>query len=172
MTIDIYGLAPNSITDGPGLRFGVFGQGCSHDCPGCHNPDSHRFGVGDKYEVGEIYRMIKKDPLVRGVTFSGGEPFDQPEAFRELAEMLKKDGYEVAAYSGYTFEELTRDKRSPKYRLLSLVDVLIDGPFILRQRSLSAGFKGSLNQRILNVPRSLEKGEAVLESSERWTVHG
>ena len=168
MIIDIYGLVPNSVTDGPGLRFGVFCQGCAHACPGCHNPDSHPYGVGDNYETKEIYDMIKKDPLVRGVTFSGGEPFDQRAAFCELAEMLKADGYEIAAYSGYTLQQLMRDKDSDKYRLLTLIDILIDGPFVLAQRSLRAGFRGSLNQRILNVPASLRRGEAVPETSPRW----
>lgn len=166
--IDISGFAPNSITDGPGLRFTVFCQGCIHNCPGCHNPETHPFGTGEKYEVADIYNMIKKDPLVKGVTFSGGEPFCQPEAFRELGRMLKADGYEIAAYTGFVFEDLIRDKTDAKYKLLECVDILVDGPFILAQRSLDAGFKGSLNQRVINVPASLEKGEAVLEKSARW----
>lgn len=166
--IDISGFAPNSVTDGPGLRFAVFCQGCSHDCPGCHNPETQPFGTGDKYSREDIRQMIKKDPLVKGVTFSGGEPFDQRSGFLELAKILKKDGYEIAAYTGYTFEQLRRDKRDDKYRLLGYIDTLIDGPFILEQRSLEAGFKGSLNQRVINLPRSLEKGQVVLEKSARW----
>lgn len=166
--IDISGFAPNSITDGPGLRFTVFCQGCIHACPGCHNPETHRFGIGEKYEVTDIYNMIKKDRLVKGVTFSGGEPFCQAEGFYELAKLLKADGYEIAAYSGFTFEQLTKDRDSFEYRLLSLCDTLIDGPFILAQRSLSAGFRGSLNQRVLNVKASLDAGEAVWERSARW----
>ena len=166
--IDISGFAPNSITDGPGLRFGVFCQGCNHNCPGCHNPETHRFGIGVKYDVEDIYKMIKKDPIVRGVTFSGGEPFDQAEGFWRLAKLLKADGYELAAYSGYTFEQLSKDKEDYKYKLLSLLDILVDGPFVLAKRSLSAGFRGSTNQRVLNVPASLEKGEAVWEISARW----
>jgi len=166
--IDISGFAPNSITDGPGLRFTVFCQGCVHNCPGCHNPETHRFGIGEKYDVQDIYKMIKKDPLVRGVTFSGGEPFCQREGFYELAKLLKADGYEIAAYSGFTYEQLTKDTGSYEYKLLQLTDILIDGPFILAQRSLSAGFRGSLNQRVINVPASLEKGEVVPEISARW----
>ena len=112
--IDISGYAPNSITDGPGLRFGVFCQGCNHHCPGCHNPETHQFGIGTKVDVEDIYKMIKKDPIVRGVTFSGGEPFDQAEGFYELAKLLKADGYELAAYSGYTYEQLTRNTEDYK----------------------------------------------------------
>ncbi len=166
--IDISGFAPNSITDGPGLRFTVFCQGCGHACPGCHNPETHPFGIGTKYEVQDIYKMIKKDPIVRGVTFSGGEPFDQAEGFYELAKLLKADGYELAAYSGYTFEQLTKDKEDYRYKLVSLLDILVDGPFVLAKRSLSAGFRGSTNQRVLNIPKSLEKDEAVWEISARW----
>ncbi len=168
MYIDISGYAPNSITDGPGLRFSVFCQGCVHHCPGCHNPETHEFGTGVKTDVTEIYKMIKKDPIVRGVTFSGGEPFCQPEGFYELAKLLKAAGYEIAAYSGFTFEELTKDKNSFEYKLLSLCDVLIDGRFELANRSLSAGFRGSTNQRVLNVAQSLAAGEAVWERSARW----
>ena len=116
----------------------------------------------------DIYKMIKKDPLVRGVTFSGGEPFCQPEGFYELAKLLKADGYEIAAYSGFTYDQLTKDKDSMEYKLLSLCDILIDGPFILAQRTLSGGFKGSSNQRVINVPKSLAAGEAVMEISARW----
>ena len=166
--IDISGFAPNSITDGPGLRFTVFCQGCIHNCPGCHNPETHPFGTGEKYRVEDIYKMIKKDPLVKGVTFSGGEPFCQREAFCRLAQLLKADGYEIAAYTGFLFEDLIKDKADAKYKLLEYLDILVDGPFILAQRSLDAGFKGSLNQRVINVPASLEKGEVVLEKSARW----
>lgn len=166
--IDISGFAPNSITDGPGLRFAVFCQGCIHNCPGCHNPETHPFGIGEKYRVEDIYKMIKKDPLVKGVTFSGGEPFCQREAFCRLAQLLKADGYEIAAYTGFLFEDLIKDKTDAKYKLLEYLDILIDGPFILAQRSLDAGFKGSLNQRVINVPASLKKGEVVPEKSARW----
>lgn len=166
--IDISGYAPNSITDGPGLRFGVFCQGCNHHCPGCHNPETHQFGVGTKVDVEDIYKMIKKDPIVRGVTFSGGEPFDQAQGFYELAKLLKADGYELAAYSGYTYEQLTKDKDDYKYKLLELLDILVDGPFVLAKFSLSAGFRGSTNQRVLNIPESLKNSTATWEESARW----
>ena len=166
--IDISGFAPNCITDGPGLRFSIFCQGCIHHCPGCHNPETHEFGIGVKYEVTDIYKMIKKDPLVKGVTFSGGEPFCQREAFYELAKLLKADGYEIAAYSGFTFEQLTKDRESFEFRLLQLCDILVDGRFELANRSLSAGFRGSTNQRVLNVAASLAADAPVWERSARW----
>lgn len=166
--IDISGFAPNSITDGPGLRFTVFCQGCVHNCPGCHNPETHSFGTGVEYQVEDIYKMIKKDPIVRGVTFSGGEPFCQAEGFYRLAKLLKADGYEIAAYSGFTYEQLTKNTDSWEYKLLSLCDILVDGPFVMAQRTLSGGFRGSSNQRVLNVARSLAAGHAVEEISARW----
>jgi anaerobic ribonucleoside-triphosphate reductase activating protein len=107
------------------------------------------------------------NPLCKGVTFSGGEPFAQAEGFLELAKELKSKGYEVASYSGYTFEQLlegTEEQRA----LLETLDVLIDGPFLREQRSLELNFRGSRNQRILHVPRSLAEGRAVEETSKRW----
>ncbi|MEG1781642.1 MAG: 4Fe-4S single cluster domain-containing protein [Oscillospiraceae bacterium] len=166
--IDTAGFEANSITDGPGLRFTVFAQGCVHNCEGCHNPETHAFGIGTKYDVKDIVAMVKKNPIAKGVTFSGGEPFCQAEGFYELSKLLKADGYELAAYSGFTYEQLTADKDSFEFKLLQQLDVLIDSPFILALRSLSSGFKGSTNQRIIDVQRSLEMGKPVLESAPRW----
>lgn len=166
--IDVAGYNKNSITDGPGLRFVIYCQGCIHNCEGCHNPETHVFGTGVKTEVSEIYSMIKKNPIVKGVTFSGGEPFCQTEAFLELANLLKTDGYEIACYTGFTIEKLMEDKNSTEYKLLQLIDVLIDGKFILSQRNLSLMFKGSENQRVLDVPQSLLQNKAVLCRQPRW----
>lgn len=118
-------------------------------------------------EEAEVLAVIKRNPLCRGVTFSGGEPFAQAAAFSRLGRMLKENGYEIAAYSGYTFEELLSGTQEQK-ELLAVIDVLIDGPFVLEERSLELNFRGSRNQRILNVPQSLKAGKAVLENSERW----
>jgi anaerobic ribonucleoside-triphosphate reductase activating protein len=101
------------------------------------------------------------------VTFSGGEPFSQAEGFTKLGRLLREKGYEVASYSGYTFEELLNGTEAQK-DLLSVLDVLIDGPFLLSERSLELNFRGSRNQRVLNVPQSLREGKAVLETSPRW----
>ena len=111
--------------------------------------------------------MVKQNPLIRGVTLSGGEPFAQAAEHAELAKLLRENGYEVAAYSGYTFEELL-DGTPEQRELLNNIDVLIDGPFLLAERTLEARFRGSRNQRIINVPQSLREGKAVLELSERW----
>ncbi len=165
--LDLAGMAGDSIVDGPGIRTTVFAQGCPHHCPGCHNPETWEFGCGTQVPVEAVVDLVKANPLCRGVTFSGGEPFAQAGEFARLGRLLKQDGYEVAAYSGYTFEQLWNG--TPEQReLLSTIDVLIDGPFVQAERSLELNFRGSRNQRILNVPASLKAGQAVLETRPRW----
>ena len=166
--LDLAGIVSDSIVDGPGIRVTVFCQGCPHHCEGCHNPETWEFGCGMKVTEGQVLAEIMKNPLCRGVTFSGGEPFAQAEAFACLAKLLKEKGYEVASYSGYTFEQLLRGTPQQK-QLLETIDVLIDGPFIQDQKSLELSFRGSKNQRILDVPASLKEGQAVLMTSPRWT---
>ena len=111
--------------------------------------------------------LVTSNPLCRGVTFSGGEPFAQAEGFLELAKALKEKGYEVASYSGYTFEQLVCGTKAQR-QLLENIDILIDGPFIQAQKSLEVPFRGSKNQRILDVPKSLQTGAAVPVTSKRW----
>ena len=115
----------------------------------------------------QIVQIVKSNPLCRGVTFSGGEPFAQAEAFAKLAKLLKERGYEVASYTGYTFEQLLHGTSAQK-ELLGRIDVLIDGPFLMAEKSLELAFRGSRNQRILDVPKSLAAGEAVTVTSPRW----
>ncbi len=168
--IRVAGIVSESIVDGPGLRFALFVQGCPHDCEGCQNPQTHDFSGGTPMSVAEIFDMIKKDPLVKGVTLSGGEPFSQPAPLAMLAQLCKKSGLEVAAYSGYTFEELFEMSKSDSdlKDLLSCCDTIIDGRFVLAQRTLSMRFRGSKNQRTIDVQKSLSEGHAVLDTSERW----
>ncbi|MEG2140305.1 MAG: anaerobic ribonucleoside-triphosphate reductase activating protein [Bilophila sp.] len=158
--IRISGIEEESIVDGPGLRYVLFTQGCPHNCPGCHNPETHAFTGGRLISQDEAFADIRKNPLTRGVTFSGGEPFAQSDALTLLAVRLKKAGYHLTCYTGYVFEELFADARF--HPLLEQLDLLIDGPFILAQKSLILRFRGSRNQRILDVPRSLAAGAAVL----------
>ena len=166
--LDLSGIVGDSIVDGPGIRTTVFAQGCPHHCRGCHNPETWEFGCGTQVPAEGILEIVAANPLCRGVTFSGGEPFAQAEAFAELACMLKAKGYEVASYSGYTFEQLLSGTKGQR-ELLGAIDVLIDGPFLPEQKSLELSFRGSRNQRILNVPASLAAGEAVEITSGRWT---
>jgi anaerobic ribonucleoside-triphosphate reductase activating protein len=166
--LDLAGIVSDSIVDGPGIRTTVFCQGCPHHCPGCHNPETWAFGCGTPMETEQLLAIVASNPLCRGVTFSGGEPFAQAEGFTELAKALKEKGNEVASYSGYTFEQLLHGT-SAQRALLETIDVLIDGPFLLEEKSLEVPFRGSRNQRILNVPKSLATGEAVCITQGRWT---
>jgi anaerobic ribonucleoside-triphosphate reductase activating protein len=142
--LDLSGIVSDSIVDGPGIRTTVFCQGCPHHCAGCHNPETWEFGCGTPMAVEDILAVVRENPLCRGVTFSGGEPFAQAAGFRKLAQLLKKAGYEVASYSGYTFEELLNGSADQK-ELLSVIDILIDGPFIMAEKSLEVPFRGSRN---------------------------
>jgi len=165
--IDMAGVVSDSIVDGPGIRTTYFAQGCPHRCEGCQNPETWAFGAGTATDVEELARRARENPLCRGVTFSGGEPFAQAEGFCALAELLRADGYEIASYTGYTFEELRDRGTAAQKRLLGLLDVLVDGPFVLAQRSLELPFRGSANQRLIDVPESLRTG-TVVPAPPRW----
>lgn len=165
--LDLSGIVGDSIVDGPGIRTTIFSQGCPHHCPGCHNPETWAFGCGTEIEEEQILAIVRTNPLCRGVTFSGGEPFSQAAGFAKLAKLLKAHGYEVASYSGYTFEALLHGTPEQQ-ELLHSIDILIDGPFLQAQKSLELVFRGSRNQRILDVPKSLAAKEAVETSSGRW----
>ncbi|MFA5536936.1 MAG: anaerobic ribonucleoside-triphosphate reductase activating protein [Bacillota bacterium] len=166
MELRISGVVKESVVDGPGIRYVVFTQGCPHKCPGCHNPDTHDFGGGKLVAIEKILADIKKDPLLKGVTFSGGEPFLQAKPLVFLGKMLKDLDYDIITYTGYIYEDLlNKAKEEPDYlELLKVTDVLIDGPFILEQRDLNLLYRGSANQRIIDIPRSLETGETVVKN--------
>ena len=161
------GIANDSIVDGPGIRVTIFGQGCPHHCHGCQNPETWNDAGGTLVEEQELVQIIEKNPLAKGVTFSGGEPFAQAESFGVLAKLLKDTGYEVASYSGYTFEELLNGTKEQK-ELLRKIDVLIDGRYEEDKRSLNLIYRGSTNQRIIDVPESLAQGKAVEITGGRW----
>ena len=115
--LDLAGIQADSIVDGPGIRTTVFCQGCPHHCPGCHNPETWEFGCGTPTEAETVLEIVRGNPLCRGVTFSGGEPFSQAEELARLGKMLKAAGYEVAAYSGYTLEQLPQTGMKLKVRI-------------------------------------------------------
>ncbi len=165
--LNLAGIQTDSIVDGPGIRTTFFCQGCPHHCEGCHNPETWPFAGGTPMDTDVLVDMVESNPLCRGVTFSGGEPFAQAEGFLELAKALKAEGYEVASYSGYTFEQLLSGTAAQR-QLLEAIDVLIDGPFLQEEKTLEAAFRGSRNQRILDVPKSLAAGSAVWVTSPRW----
>ncbi len=158
----IFGLVQDSIVDGPGFRFSCFVQGCPHHCPGCHNPESHDPAGGQELPVEEVIRRMLSNPMTDGLTLSGGEPFAQAEDCLLVAQAAHSHGLNVWSYSGWTFEHL-RDHGTPAQQaLLREVDVLVDGPFLLDQRTLSLPWRGSRNQRVVDVPASLAAGETVL----------
>lgn len=164
-SIRVFGTAPDSIVDGPGLRYALFVQGCSHACPGCHNPESHPAEGGTLRSVEELAEEILANKIISGITLSGGEPFEQAEACAKLARIIREHGKGVWAYSGYTFEQLLKlaDEGAPGVaELLSLVDVLVDGPFVQELKSFGLSWRGSSNQRIIDVPKSLEARQVVL----------
>ncbi len=159
MNIRIAGLVEESIVDGPGFRFAVFTQGCPHHCPGCHNPQTHDFAGGRDEDTSAIIEKFRKNPLLDGITLTGGDPLCQPEACLELARAAHEAGLNVWAYTGYLYEQALEN---PAMRaLLEEVDVLIDGPFLLAERTLSLRFRGSKNQRAIDVPASLKSGAVV-----------
>lgn len=157
----IAGLMQDSIVDGPGLRFAVFTQGCPHRCPGCHNPESHDPAGGSEMSVETVIEKMLSNPLTDGVTLTGGEPFLQPASCAKIAQAAKKAGLNVWTYSGWTFEELVSLPDPDAHKLLSLTDVLVDGRFVLSERSLNIRWRGSRNQRLIDVQKSLEEGRAV-----------
>lgn len=161
MKIRVAGIVNDSIVDGPGLRLTVFTQGCPHHCPGCHNPQSHAFDGGELREIDDILEIARENFLLDGITLSGGEPFAQAEACAEIARGAHEAGLNVWCYSGYTFEQLMSGK-DEWLELLRNVDVLVDGPFVLEKRTLDAKFRGSHNQRVLDIPASLAAGKAVV----------
>ncbi len=157
------GVIRESIVDGPGIRMTVFTQGCPHNCEGCQNPQTHSFDGGYISDPENILREIDKDPLLQGVTFSGGEPFMQAEALSQLGEKIHSRGLDVITYTGFTYEQLCAGfEDHPEWRdLLLQTDYLIDGKFVLSKRSLELRFRGSTNQRIIDVRSTIQSGSIV-----------
>lgn len=168
MEIRIAGIETESIVDGPGYRLAVFTQGCPHDCPGCHNPQTHAAGGGTLRDTEEIVALLGKNPLVRGVTLTGGEPMMQPEPLCLIARAAKEKGMNVWCYTGFTLEALLAENREDRMRLLRLVDVLVDGPFLSHERSLDLLYRGSKNQRLIDMPATLASGEIRLYEPQAW----
>ena len=139
----------------------VFAQGCPHQCKGCHNPETHPFGAGEEYSVSDILNIASKNPLLDGLTLSGGEPFCQAEGFAQLAKGASERGLSVWTYSGYTFEELLASGCAHTLALLRYTDILVDGRFEQDLIINPKPFTGSSNQRIIDTNKSLREGKAV-----------
>lgn len=162
--VRVSGIIEESISNGPGLRMVIFAQGCTHNCPGCHNPQSHDFSGGYEISIGEIMDMVRDNSLLDGITLSGGDPFEQAENFAILAKLAKLEGYHVTTYTGYTFEQLVTPEIAGTgwSDLLLHTDLLVDGPFIARVKNGLLKFRGSENQRLIDVPQSMDCAAVVL----------
>lgn len=160
--LKISGIERESIVDGDGIRYVIFTQGCPHHCPGCHNPQTHSFDAGKLISVDRLLADIsKRKDYIDGITLSGGEPFCQSDQCSVIAEQVQKMGLTVWCYTGYLFEELY----GRNDELLNHIDILVDGPFIQQKRSLALQFRGSTNQRLIDIPASLKAGVAVLRKT-------
>lgn len=186
-TISLYGTVPDSIVDGPGLRYAVFVQGCSHGCPGCHNPESQPAEGGTETTLAALLADIRANGLAHDVTLSGGEPFEQPKACAALAAELKRNGYGIWCYTGYLYDDLAGRAEAARTQqaqreeagltgnaltegiaddlavgdLLDSIDVLVDGPFVESRKSLELKWCGSSNQRLIDVPATRRTGSVV-----------
>ncbi len=161
--VRIAGIVEESVVDGPGFRYTIFTQGCRHNCAGCHNPQTHDFNGGYMADTDELFAEMMSNPLIKGITLSGGDPFEQPEPLAELAAKSHAAGKDVITYTGYTYEQLLSIAvENPAIMdLLKETDTLIDGPFILEQRNLELKFRGSKNQRVIDVKKSLESDKVI-----------
>lgn len=161
MNLRLAGIIKESVVDGPGLRFVVFAQGCNHHCKKCHNQETWDPARGYEISVDQLLEQIKGVKLIKGVTLSGGDPFLQAGPFALLAKKLKVAGFDVMTYTGYTFEELQEmaEKDDDIKALLVASDILVDGPYIDEKRDISLPFRGSSNQRLINLPETLKKGQ-------------
>ena len=160
--IILAGVVKQSMTDGPGLRFTIFTQGCPHACKGCHNPETWTYKGGTPYTPEKLMSLVNENPLLKGVTFSGGEPIDQAAALIPFARLIKESGLDLVCYTGYTLEELQEKDDQHINDLLSYVDMLVDGKYKEELRDISMPFVGSSNQRTIDLPTTLKTGEIAL----------
>lgn len=153
LPLRLFGTVSESIVDGPGIRYVIFVQGCPHHCPGCHNPQSHDPAGGTPSDAASLWETIQKYPHIDGITFSGGEPFTHAAALAEIGKAAREKGLNVMTYSGYTYERLLdMAETDPDVKaLLTVTNYLVDGPFLLAERDLTLKYRGSRNQRILDI---------------------
>lgn len=163
MKLNLSSFISDSIVDGEGIRSVIFTQGCPHNCPGCHNQKAIPFEGGLWIDVEDVIKQVEAANLKK-VTFSGGEPFVQAQALYEVAKTLKEKGYNLWSYTGFKYEALMRHRDPFVQKLLSCLDILIDGRFMIRKRSLGALYRGSSNQRIIDVQTSLRENRIALST--------
>lgn len=161
--IRLSGIAYESLVNGPGIRRVFFSQGCKHNCKGCFNPDTHDFNGGEEKDMDELVKDTLSNPMIKGVTFSGGDPFERAEEFSYMAKRFKENNLNIWCYTGYTFEEIleNKDKRKGFKELLDNIDVLVDGRFVIEEKANNIKYRGSKNQRIIDVQKSLTENRIV-----------
>lgn len=161
--IRLSGIAYESLVNGPGMRRVFFAQGCRHNCKGCFNPDTHDFNGGEIRNMDELIESVLDNPMLRGITFSGGDPLEQADKFSYMAKAFKNKGLNVWCYTGYTYEYILehKDKNNGWNELLSSIDVLVDGKFQEENMQEGLKFRGSNNQRIIDIKESLNQGNIV-----------
>lgn len=173
--IRVAGRELESVIDGEGLRYVLFMQGCSHNCLGCQNPDTHAFDGGELMDEQEILDEVDKDPILDGVTLSGGDPFFQADKLIPMCEHWRKRGLDLWAYTGFKFEEflnfINKESCSKKVtddmiKLLEYLDVVVDGPFVLSKKTMEKAYVGSSNQRLVDVKKSLANNKVILYELE------
>lgn len=162
--IRLAGIAYESLVNGPGLRRVFFSQGCTHNCKGCFNPDTHDFSGGEERNTDELVEDVLDNPMLKGVTFSGGDPFERAEEFSYMAKKFKENGLSVWSYTGYTFEYIidNLEKRPGWKELMDNIDVVVDGKFEIDKKQDGLKFRGSSNQRIIDVQKTLKSENIVL----------
>ncbi|MDD3223286.1 MAG: anaerobic ribonucleoside-triphosphate reductase activating protein [Clostridium sp.] len=155
------GIIHESLSNGKGLRRVLFAQGCKHNCKGCFNEHTHPFTGGKIFNVEELANDIISNPMLKGVTFSGGDPFEQAEAFSKIAKIVKENGKNTWAYTGYTYEYImeNKDKRNGFCEFIKYLDVIVDGKFEIDKKDSKLKFRGSSNQRIIDVNKSMKSGK-------------
>ena len=159
--ISLMRIVPDTSVDGPGLRTSVYCAGCRHRCPGCHNPATWSFSAGTATAPREIWETILRESPDSNITFSGGDPLYQVEAFTELARIIKSESDKtIWCYTGFTFEEIAADERLSQ--ILPWIDVLVDGRFVLEKKNIRLRFRGSENQRLIDLNKTRAAGEIVL----------
>ncbi|NFG62061.1 MULTISPECIES: anaerobic ribonucleoside-triphosphate reductase activating protein [unclassified Clostridium] len=162
--IRLSGIAYESLVNGPGIRRVFFSQGCNHNCKGCFNPDTHDFNGGEEKNIDELIEDVLCNPMIKGITFSGGDPFERADQFSYMAKIFKENNKNIWCYTGYTFEYINDNLEGNKgwKDLINNIDVLVDGKFEENKKEDGLKFRGSSNQRIIDVKESLKSNKVVI----------
>ena len=155
--INIAGIEYNSIVDGPGVRTSIFVQGCSHNCEGCHNPETHEFYAGKNFSVDELFSLIEKSSISKKITLTGGDPIYQVSGALKLVNLFKNTDFDIMVYTGFTYEELLEMSKNNEdlQAFLQKIDYLVDGKFDINKKDIGLKFRGSSNQRIIDIKKTI-----------------